>query len=170
MAKRLQSAIVTFQTYELGHNYSLHLFSCGYTHSTERSRWPSLLWTEWRTRLMWYHAHALNVRVDLGGPVAALDRKESEAVSTERWADRFVLMAVTRRGRSSSQLASGLAESRSLTMQTGCHLIFPLSNVAGSLTLALRSRVSYTLPASRTWSSAARRCYSPRSGLLETGT
>jgi hypothetical protein len=33
---------------------------------------------------MWYHAHALNVRVDLEGPVAALDGMKSEAVSTGR--------------------------------------------------------------------------------------
>jgi hypothetical protein len=29
---------------------------------------------------MWYHAHALNVRVDLEGPVAALDGMKNEAV------------------------------------------------------------------------------------------
>jgi hypothetical protein len=55
-------------------------------------------------------------------PVAVLDGMKSEAVSTMRGADRFVLMAVTRLGRSRSQLASGLAESRSLTMQADCHL------------------------------------------------
>jgi hypothetical protein len=129
---------------------------------TECSRRSPLLWTEWRARLMWSHAHALNVSVDLGGPVAALDGMKSEAVSTGRWADRFVLMAVTRRGRSGSQLASGLAESRSLTVQAGCHLSVPPSSVAGSLTPALRSGVSYSLLASRTRPDAARRCYSAR--------
>jgi hypothetical protein len=33
---------------------------------------------------LWYHAHALNVRVDLEGAVAALDGMKSEAVSTGR--------------------------------------------------------------------------------------
>jgi hypothetical protein len=112
---------------------------------------------------MWYHAHALNVRVDLGGPVAALNGMKRgclyRAVSGSVRPDG---RDATRRGRSSSQLDSGLAESRSLTMQAGCHLFLPLSNVAGSLTLALRSRVSYTLPASRTRPNAARRRYSPR--------
>jgi hypothetical protein len=80
---------------------------------------------------------------------------KSEAVYTGRLADRFVLMAVTRRGRSGSQLASGLAESRSLTMLAGWHLFVPLSNVAGSLTWRYGMSVSYTLPASRTRPNAA---------------
>jgi hypothetical protein len=33
---------------------------------------------------MWLHAHALNVRVDLEGPVAALNGMKSEAVSSGR--------------------------------------------------------------------------------------
>jgi hypothetical protein len=32
--------------------------------------------------MLWDHAHALNVRVDLEGAVAALDGMKSEAVST----------------------------------------------------------------------------------------
>jgi hypothetical protein len=136
--------------------------SVGTRTRTECSRWPSLLWTEWRARVMLYHAHALNVRFDLGGPVAALDGMKSEAVSTGRWAYRFVLMVVTRRGHSSSQLASGLAESHSLMMQAGCHLFLPLSNVVGSLPWRSGMSVSYTLPTSRTRPNAARRCCPPR--------
>jgi hypothetical protein len=86
---------------------------CGYTHThwmfAFTSKGPSLLWTEWRARLMWYHAHVLNVRVDFEGPVAALDGMKSEAVFTGRWAERFVLVAVTRRERSRSEPARAVA-------------------------------------------------------------
>jgi hypothetical protein len=34
--------------------------------------------------IVWLHAHALDVRVDLEGPVAALDGMKDEAVSTRR--------------------------------------------------------------------------------------
>jgi hypothetical protein len=91
----------------------LQALYCGYTHThwmfALTSKGPSLLWTEWRARLMWYHAHALNVSVDREGPVAALDGMKSEAVSTGRWADRFVLVAVTRHERSRSEPARAVA-------------------------------------------------------------
>jgi hypothetical protein len=69
--------------------------------------------------------------------VAALDGMNGVAVSVARdgmesvavyravsgWFVLMVLMAMTRHERSSSQLGSGLAESRSLAMQAGCHLL-----------------------------------------------
>jgi hypothetical protein len=88
------------------------------------SKGLSLLWTEWRVRLMGYHAHALNVRVDLEGPplVAGKSRittfivpdwMKSDAVSTGRWSGWFVLVALKQRVRSRSRLA----KSRSSLMQ-----------------------------------------------------
>jgi hypothetical protein len=97
------------------------------------SEGPSLLWTEWRAGL-------------------SLPGGERIGSSWWPWRDADVLVV--------SWLAGWL--SRGLTMKASCHLFVPLCNVAGSLNLALRSRVSYTLPASWTRPNAARRCYSPR--------
>jgi hypothetical protein len=52
----------------------------------------SLSWTEWRVRLslsMQYHAHALNVRVDLESSVVFLDRMKSETWYTRTECPRW---------------------------------------------------------------------------------
>jgi hypothetical protein len=138
---------------------------------------------------MWLHAHAQNARVDLErasccfGQTEELDvitRKRTECprwprevrrcfgqdeeldISTGRWSDRFVLMAVTRHERSNRQLARGLAGSRRLTIEAGCHLSFHWVELLDHWLWRFGMSVAYTLPASRTRPNVARRCYAPR--------
>jgi hypothetical protein len=123
--------------------------------------------------ILWDHAHALkrscwpwSGRRCAGfdeecGCLCRSGRNEKRGCLCRAVSGWFVLMAVTRHERCSSQLGSGLAESSSLAMKACCHLVFRWVELLDQ-TLALRSRVSYSLPASLARSNAARRCYSPR--------
>jgi hypothetical protein len=124
------------------------------------SKGLSLLWTEWRARLMGYHAHALNAR---GWPWKG---RRCTGRNEERCGlYRAVSGPVRPGGRDADVLVVSWLVGWLKVVASRCgrfSFVRRLSSAAGSLNLALRSRVSYTLPASRTRPNAARRCYSPR--------
>jgi hypothetical protein len=143
-----------------------------------------------KTYKLWVHAHALNVRVDLEGPVAALDGMKNEANGVSRtrtecswftlkrpplywteWRAKLFLPGGERAGsswrpwRDADVLVLSWLVGWLRVVASRCgrfSLVHRLSSAAGSLTWRPGMSVSYTLPANRTRPNAARRCYAPR--------
>jgi hypothetical protein len=80
--------------------------------------------------------------VDLERAVAVLDGLKSEGRLYWAVSGPVCLDGRDATQRSRSQMASGLAESRSFSMRAGSRLFVALSSAAGSLTLVLRMPVS----------------------------